>query len=712
MIIKNAANSFDLIERTHIDNTAPFDINVKVDRKVISKCCYSIIQIIRGNQDISVVSDLSIERVSDVDKIKFFVDRIQAFYKLDYIQALSSIARLKCRVTHLNDEDIDTGFSVTVAFGKSSNFGEFFFVKQLVRFICRELTEDHTAIAPEESKFLALKTLELLGRIDQRVDLVFCQCAKFLQTNSPNVKRGLELWCDNSPPFLIYKEIKPRVAEPASLRKMLPMEQDEWRIRKIFLGTNSRSFVQNFEEVGEKEGFTLETPFWNNEEESIAWLRDMVLLTPSGRILIPKIVTFDEEFWDTHNSFYSALGGDWLMGEVVLYPDSLEKLREIGAEEASVYYEGGNLTLGRNQKGKLFYLSGQGNLQMSFILHAERLIHENLQGLQEKWRAFTPEESQEIFQEAMVFMQPALIRSGIIAKFANVSFYDIVIAAVLGLRQLRAEFMNELQLPTLFLGPPYELQAEFHIDLFVIPAPNGMVFVQDYSQTVAILEELLSEDHWSFEKRDNLEEYLTKAKLMEQKYQQQIKHIGAQLQLSDFKVCYVPGLYHLNLVEGDDNSSVAKAAYINCIFGLDAQNEIYCISMGSVSHFESYFEKKFAESLHSYGVKKVYFLGRPTVGEVSYAGGLPYVYANEKLWRDGGIHCISLEITDLHPEGTEEKLLQFLEELNMHELDKGAAAMQLINGGSLGGTVTDGLSSISEGSSVDESSDGSDEDDS
>ncbi len=659
MAITNHSNVFDFFETDFVCGKRVFEEAIPADRKFLSKCCQAVLEVVSGNRSISVVSDLDLVDtssrdtcLSSIQKIRFFVQYLRSYYRTESGLATDSIARLKCLATYFTDDD--DALNKKAKYIKLVKVTEFYFLKELVQIVLQREAFLKGKKAQEE-KHLAMRTLDLLGRFDPRAEQIHRECAKFLKTDDPRTELSLRSWLKNAEPSFMNKTVTP-FPNNRTYPKNGAFPSDElWKIRTIFLGAMSEEFVHELTVIGKKEGFSIKAPFENMDLGVYYWLRDLFVITPSGRILMPRKVELDDAFWKLHHCFFNRTEGQHPMGHVARYPDVLSDLKRKGIEESFFYFEAGNMPFARNQYGQLFYISGQANIQINFILRASSIIQENLACLKNKFDQYSPKEKSEMLEERLMMLE-AFVRSGIYFEFSMYHPDAVALAAVIGYRELIAKFSTEFETPVLVVGDPYEMQAEYHLDMFLAPGPNGLMFIQDYEQTVQILEDLLKKAV-SLQEKEYIENYLGKAKFMTEKFSEQVKHIGLQLKLAGFNVCFVPGVYHLDLAQGGDFfAHLTRAAYINCVFGANPQGETYCITMGSISSIDHHLQAKFAESLYAKGINRVYFIGRPSSGEPKYGGGLPYVHANEKMTRFGGMHCMTMEMNGLISEEVEERL--------------------------------------------------------
>lgn len=400
-----------------------------------------------------------------------------------------------------------------------------------------------------------------------------------------------------------------------------------WKISAISLGERHPIGVRNLVSIAKREGFKVDSAF---EKERILWLRDHVLFKKDGGMLLPARLYHKDAF---RNKTIRVLIDDTfqdLMGGVAEW-STFEKFSgryHALVTEAPFYFEGGNLLEAMNGKDQICYLSGAHNLLFSLVnatftfAGQEEALLKCLSGFQ----------GSDLFADVRVTpLRKRLIEAQLMPKVDEETEIWITELALAAIEFIKNQMEEVLDHPVVHVGDPFEAQPDFHIDMFLAPAPDGRVFLLSHELCIKLLRELLKNDKLSLKDRKRLIQYLGAAHLKNRLVGNMLKDIGKQLETAGFKVIPTPGVFFAN--------KKLAVNFINGLFGR-SKNGDYFITNGSSHPVDELLRKAFASFLRAHKIGSVYFTGRER--EVVAGSALDYTEAQHGLNLGGGIHCKTL----------------------------------------------------------------------
>ena len=406
-----------------------------------------------------------------------------------------------------------------------------------------------------------------------------------------------------------------------------------WQKKKIQIGQNNEYidyYLENLREIAQIEG--LPEP----EVGGPHWLRDNFLLLSNNTYLVPPpmiviraglsgLIEVEDIFKGLTDSGDRSFG---IMGNGGAF--SLRLKRHENIHVAPFYFEGGNLLQSTDVFGKPIFFCGASNLLLS-LLNSKNLISHKV--LKEAWKYILDNSS--YFENNKSEIDRIILRlekAGFLNRF-NASEFEYIGQLVHTLIiHYKIEMQTVLKGPVHVIGDVFELQPEFHLDMFMLPVP-GVVFLQDYNLSIEVLHKIRDfyGDKLSFEGHAELDLYLKGAIEMQEERGASLEKIKSQLENYHLKVVLVPGVFH--------QDDAIKVNFFNAIVG-KGEDSFYCISNGSSGPIDYYLRDMFAKYLNKHGIKNVYFTGRST--EVNEHNEYPlnqFSGSDVCFKRGGGIHC-------------------------------------------------------------------------
>lgn len=412
-----------------------------------------------------------------------------------------------------------------------------------------------------------------------------------------------------------------------------------WKSRKIVMGHSSDKqimcYYNNLQEIAKLEG--LAEPLLRGPE----WVQDPIIILENEKYLIPAQMTLGNltihPFLRTVPPFVTLINKllnceEPLMGQVSQYANSLRKYSNI--QEAAFYFEGGNLIPAINREGEKFYLCGASNVLFS-MLNSNYLFSKK-----EKKKALLDElqilESSTLFSEKQLeFIQNSLERGGLLTNFNEDEKRKIAKLTMSTISLLKKEIADTLHSKIIIVGNVFEAQPEFHLDMFLMTAPGGIIFIQDHSLSCEVVKKIQEhyKDTLNLDEMERLEIYLKNGKQKHDQFGKMLQEISESLQRNGFKTIPLPGIYYCNKNKININ-------FLNSILGV-GENENFCITNGSSHSVDRYLRDSFTQFLNHYGIQHVYFTGRNTVAEIGGKTFPPsqFLGADLSLKVFGGIHC-------------------------------------------------------------------------
>ncbi|MBI2742753.1 MAG: hypothetical protein HYX48_02410 [Chlamydiales bacterium] len=426
------------------------------------------------------------------------------------------------------------------------------------------------------------------------------------------------------------------------LSKNSKVHDQFWKIRSLCVDKDQEIWTENLKDVGQQEGFAVSVVNFGHEVE---WLRDPMLPLQDGTILLPARYCFIKNDKVSDLDAVRTLLGDsyaQVMG-VVAQNGTTQKLLDRSfttQREAPFYFEGGNLLYAMNKKDELFCLSGAQNLLFSLLNAAftfygrEEALVKYMEGL-------------SFSKESVAFVRERLC-GGKVMPFEDektqVWLAKLAIAAIEYIKEMMEEVLG---LPVLHIGDPFISQPAFHLDIFLLPAPNGKIFIQDHFFCMQLIERLIRTPKLPESHRLRLGEYHESARLKYQAQSGEFEVIFKFLTDRGFEMVRTPGLFF-------DRNFKMGVNFLNSVVG-GAKKGTFCLTNGSSHPVDEILREYIVKFYRAHGIERVYFAGRATTGEITASGGLEYIYADQRLGLHGGVHCLTREINALFKSSTKVK---------------------------------------------------------
>ncbi|MBI2742752.1 MAG: hypothetical protein HYX48_02405 [Chlamydiales bacterium] len=418
-----------------------------------------------------------------------------------------------------------------------------------------------------------------------------------------------------------------------------------WKIGGLCSDKSQQLCLRNLEDIGDQEGFKVSSIDYGHK---IDWLRDPMLCLQDGTILLPARLCFNkngtckdtEAVRDILNNRSAYIMGAVAQGEQT---EILLKGDFPSQQEAPFYFETGNLLYAMNGKDELLFLSGAQNLLFSFLNSAftfsgrEEALIKYMEGMGDLGRL--SKYTTAFSKERVALVKSRLCRGKVMPpcdEKTQVWLAKLSIAAIEYIKEMMEETLG---LPVIHIGDPFRPQLEFHLDIFIFPAPNGKIFIQDHLLCIQLLERLIRTAKLPESHRARLKEYLEAAKIKQGSQSGELERTAKLLAARGFEVVGAPGLFF-------DRHSAMRVNFLNSIVG-KGKKGAFCISNGSSHPADELLRMHIVEFYKAHGIERVYFTGRGSRGAISATGGLEYIYADESLADGGGVHCRTQEINGL-----------------------------------------------------------------
>ncbi len=315
-----------------------------------------------------------------------------------------------------------------------------------------------------------------------------------------------------------------------------------------------------------------------------------------------------------------------------------------GYREVPFCFEGGNVLRAMNKQGEIIYLWGSYNLLYSLLNCAftfsgqEDDCLSSLSGL---------EGTSLCSEERIKFVAERLKKAKLLDAFPDEKEQAWIAKLCIAIIECTKEMVaQELKQRVLFLGDAFAPQPEFHLDMFLLPAPGGKIFIQSPSKCVELLTTILKQTNLTYDQRRCLKAYLHNAKQQakREKESKRLQRMAEELAQAGFELVQTAGIFSLNSRKG----VTCAINFLNSIVGMGDKGP-FCIANGSGYCADHHLRKAFVELMAQHKIDLVYFTGRKTEAEVSSTGEVNFDYAEaDKLLEDvGGIHCITQHSTAL-----------------------------------------------------------------
>lgn len=464
-----------------------------------------------------------------------------------------------------------------------------------------------------------------------------CTFIKALSTKTP-IKLGLN-------PHHVSSEKRQLLQSLVNTQEIQKFKSSYWEFKTLFFeqSDNPATTLSNsLKSISKIEGFSTYAL-----ENRISWIRDCFFRLPSQEMLTPFIGTEKKPRTISETCLKKILPKSCtyftpsftlrhhLMGEAYnnRYLDALEpSALPFQYKCATFYFEGGNLLHAINTQGYMMVLSGGLNVTYSYLIaEAHHTFNDRIlqQRIIEKIEQL---ENQGILTEELINKTKKTLKHVLNRSVSNADASK----AIAKIEVIKDTMEKELGYPLVILEPAYgfqQNQLDLHIDMFVLPAPNGVIFLQSHHVTTQTLEHILSQARLSFLERKTLESFLEHALLLRERDEMRLQRIQEELEKKDFIVIPIPGIYI---------NSEYTINYMNAIAGKGNSGDFIITNGFKGIPGESYLRDTFTLILQSAGINSAYFCGSPLNRILETTADIDKE-SHDYINLSGGLHCRTLE---------------------------------------------------------------------
>lgn len=427
-----------------------------------------------------------------------------------------------------------------------------------------------------------------------------------------------------------------------------PMHNQAWRIKSLFISKTQKlpGTIAFLRSISRKEQFELKEAIGLN----YPWIRDPLFFHPiEQKWFVPNAHNSEEmtkelgrmlEFRKTAG----ATSCPYMFGRVADLSLHLEVLKNtqlanFEIRQSRLYFEGGNLLCAINKQDQLYFLSGAHQLLASYIdAEQSKLFQQAEIEARVEEKAHSLEFAKSINEEdwKLTFNMVKLLSP----QLANAQHVLKVCAKISVLKEL---FQEELGQKLVWIESGDGLnqdQVHYHLDLFLLPAPNGIIFLQSYAKCQEVLEGLLHSCLLDGKEIKQWKPYLKGVKHYRDLYQNRLNHIKQQLEALHFTVIEVPGCYPCQ--KGQAITHIIN--YLNGVAGLGARGTFaICNSFAGIGAGELYLRYAFRSFLKWHGIDHVYF-NKSSAERLCLHTERPNKEAKEMACDLAGLHCLTQQI--------------------------------------------------------------------
>ncbi|MBA3239441.1 MAG: hypothetical protein H0T62_14015 [Parachlamydiaceae bacterium] len=420
--------------------------------------------------------------------------------------------------------------------------------------------------------------LQSLATIEESLDVLNHQITSFL--NAPNQEdkeklknilkryfpKPLELTFSMKPHLLsqnvpAYSALVPLIEE-VSPQNLCKLHEDFWHIEELLLGAEltetCQIYAQNLQEIANLEEFQLKlVPY-------ISWLRDPMLILNNKEILVPSRLNVGAiDLFSGKKPPFQVLINQLTSDQNASIMGAIESQKLFsahiqGVKESPFYFEGGNLLAAINQQGKKIYLCGAFNILYS-LLNAQHLLN----SAEKKKMVFKELDQVEnhFSPDMLILAQERLEKAGLLSRFTTKQEQlDVTRIVLATAKTIEKTMQTTLGDPVCVIGDIFTTQPEFHLDMFLLPAPEGIIFIQDDELCCKVLEMVSERYQLKPLEKKRLAIYQKNAEQRLQKNGEVLKGISETLSKLGFRVVPLPGLYH-------EQPGLAIVNFMNAIIG-------------------------------------------------------------------------------------------------------------------------------------------------
>ncbi len=435
-----------------------------------------------------------------------------------------------------------------------------------------------------------------------------------------------------------------------------PQEDLFWKYKKIYCGNASNKIIAELKKICQ-----IEKIFFENLPIVTPWAKDPILLRGDNSLLFPAriknriesqvfildfLVEVKQLFYEEGRPFQQSVMG-WVLNSNL--QERFIKANFHRAKEAPFYFEGGNLLKVQNRSGKSMYLSGPCNLLYTLL---------NAGSIPYYWA-----KKEEILKKAKAIPKDAPLFGQ--KKFEDLDLFEkswtdeekkLAVRILYALAEVIKETIaKKLKIPVLHLGHFLEAPPDYHLDLFLLPAPGGVVFLQDHNLAWQLLESIKKNNHCSQSEIKRLELYQQSALYAIKEDEEKLNRMEEALTCADFTVVRVAGAFFSNGVK-----KRVAVNFLNAVVGI-GKDCAYCITNAGGHPAERLLQNHWLEIMQKHDIRNVYFMEEP----------------NEEFAKSGGgVHCLLQTVS--HLEEDYDFRLEESENLNCEEIDYFSRSMPLL----------------------------------
>lgn len=434
-----------------------------------------------------------------------------------------------------------------------------------------------------------------------------------------------------------------------------------WKLNNIAINRQQIDYALNLHQVSILEGFKLTAiPFpWPRDKmftihEKKYILPARIKITNSKSYLRASLASMSDKFRYA-TLVWKLLGDKQKRFQGLSSVKASEFSHSHLYKEAPFFFEGGNLLRSLDQKGETIILSGASNILVSILnsrfFFSDRNKKKNLIISTNRILENSGEHEVEIKK-----LMDRLQQAQLLEEFSEPQKRKVAALTIASIPMIEKEMSAILGSKVVTLGEVFEHQPAYHLDMFLMPAPDGQVYIQDHSMSIHVLEAVRENygANLNSDELDLLTQYLSNARTEHEEQQDLLAKITYQLESCNIKVIPVPGSYSI----ASDN----RVNFLNAIVGIGNTGKI-CITNGASGKLGQYLADAFTSTLTQNGFDSTYFIGRKTTSKLSDAQSCRFKFAaaEASLKSGGGIHCRTQVMPDA-PEGyseTESKAEEF-----------------------------------------------------
>ncbi|MCE5293042.1 MAG: hypothetical protein LLF94_00325 [Chlamydiales bacterium] len=197
-----------------------------------------------------------------------------------------------------------------------------------------------------------------------------------------------------------------------------------------------------------------------------------------------------------------------------------------------------------------------------------------------------------------------------------VGAYNIVASHLLlqeTVEKVKELFQKTFESKALFIASERFEQLDFHLDLTLLPLMGGKVLIQDYDESVRLLESLIANPEVTQKERDQFTCYLVEAKMKANATRDKVHRLKEEFLKENFEPISVSGYYH--------SLGVRTINFINGIYGYAKTQNAFLITFGYATPGEKHLQAYFTKVLQEHGIQRTYYVESPLAAQMLNEGG-------------------------------------------------------------------------------------------